>query len=548
MQKAVIYARYSSDNQDDATIETQLRECRNKAKALDSEVIREYTDIAQSGRSDNRLQFKQMLADAKLKNFQVVIVRKFDRFARNVVDARLTEQHLNKYGVKLLSVHETFDDSTTAGWFSKQMVHLVNEWYSKNLAVETISGMETNTRKGFRCGGTAPYGYKNVRVLDKSTGKIRTKLEPDPQESEAISYIFKRYAAGLSFNKIIKEIEERNFKPRRAKKWSKSQISQMLRNETYLGILTWRKTPDPETWIRNKGAVPQLIDDATWKTVQARMDYNPSKSIRGKGSTHPLTGHVKCKVCGKNYVIKSKQKGRWRLYCSGHLKKECDNQRSVFEDVLIEKVKNVLLSEIFTEQNIYDAIKELKKEISTDYNKPQKQISQLRFKLKQIEDKQTKLAEELASGDIPREVVKRAISKLEDGKNGLLRRIRDVEDEIEAQKNFEISSQDLKDFSILAKYQVENATDSVLKGTLKRFCVIIEIGKTHAQVKVSLPFSKSDTDMLSHGYKKISNSQNGSKRTVSPLDFRDDTDIVSAGDARLNISVLIKSRPFSLAT
>lgn len=298
--KAVIYARYSSDNQDDATIETQLRECRQKAKNLDATVIREYCDIAQSGRStDDRQQFRQMLQDAKLKGFTLVIVRKYDRFARNVVDARLTEQHLGKYGVKLVSCHESFDDSTTAGWFSKQMAHLVNEWYSRNLATETISGMETNTRKGFRCGGNAPYGFANAKVLDQATGKIRTRLELHPAEAEATELIFKRFASGVSLGNIIKEMQEKNYKPRKSKNWLKSQISQMLKNETYLGTIIWRKTPDPATWIRSENAAPAIVTREIWEQVQKRIDHNPSKNIKGKGSAHPLTGLVTCGICGK---------------------------------------------------------------------------------------------------------------------------------------------------------------------------------------------------------------------------------------------------------
>jgi DNA invertase Pin-like site-specific DNA recombinase len=258
-----------------------------------------------------------MLQDAKLRGFDLVIVRRFDRFARNVVDARLTEQHLDKYKVKLMSAHESFDDSTTAGWFSKHMVHLVNEWYSRNLATETISGMETNTRKGFRCGGSAPYGYKNIKVIDETTGKMRTKLELHPHESEAARLIFRRYAAGVSLGKIIKELESKNYKPRKAKKWSKSQLSQMLRNETYTGTITWRKTPGPETWVKAKNAAPEIVDEKTWLEVQSRIDNNPSKNIKGKGSAHPLTGLIACKLCGKNYVIKSKQNGRWRLFAPG---------------------------------------------------------------------------------------------------------------------------------------------------------------------------------------------------------------------------------------
>ena len=101
MLKAAIYARFSSDQQDSATIATQIAECSAKAQALGAVVVATFADEAQSGKAlDDREQFRRMLSESKARPrpWEIVIVRKFDRFARNALDARLTEDMLGRNG------------------------------------------------------------------------------------------------------------------------------------------------------------------------------------------------------------------------------------------------------------------------------------------------------------------------------------------------------------------------------------------------------------------------------------------------------------------
>lgn len=501
MTRAVIYARYSSDQQDDATIETQLRECHHKAAALGAIVVHEYCDLAQSGRSDDRQQFRQMLQDAKHKGFQIVIVRKLDRFARNVVDAGLTEQHLAKYGARLVSCHESFDDSTTAGWFSKQMVHLVNEWYSRNLATETISGMETNTRKGFRCGGSAPYGYKNVKTADQTTGKIRTRLEIDDHESEAVKLIFQRYSQGVGFDRIIAELVQKGYPPRRSKTWLKSQLSQMLENETYTGVLIWRKTPDPSTWVRAENAVPALIDADLWNVVVARKTQLSRTPSRSKGaSAHPLAGIAKCAECGAAYVIHSKQGEKWRLHCSGRVRKTgCVNQRSVFENYLVDEIKTALVKNIFTDENIRLALDQLKKELGTCHGEQELNLRKIRAKITEIEEKQVCLVSEMAGGALPREVVLRTIQKTEEEKSGLLARAKEIEVEMHRASGLKITEEDVSEFAALARCSLDTDDYQSLKSHFQRFKVSVLIGRNEAKIQIAPDIFGSDIVLLGAG-------------------------------------------------
>lgn len=113
--KAVIYARYSSDNQREESIEGQIRECTEYAKYNDIEVVGHYIDRAYSAKTDKRPDFQRMIKDSAKKNFQLVIVWKLDRFARNRYDSAIYKAALKKNGVRVISVTEHITDDATGG-------------------------------------------------------------------------------------------------------------------------------------------------------------------------------------------------------------------------------------------------------------------------------------------------------------------------------------------------------------------------------------------------------------------------------------------------
>ena len=108
---AVIYARYSSHGQTEQSIEGQLHDNYAWAEQQGITVIGEYIDRALTGTKDQRPDFQRMIADAAKRQFELVIVWKLDRFARNRYDSAIYKARLKKYGVKVLSVKENITDS-----------------------------------------------------------------------------------------------------------------------------------------------------------------------------------------------------------------------------------------------------------------------------------------------------------------------------------------------------------------------------------------------------------------------------------------------------
>ena len=108
--KAVIYARYSSDNQREESIEGQIRDCRAYAEYNGIDIVGEYIDRAFSAKTDDRPDFQRMVSDSSKKLFDVVLVWKLDRFARNRYDSAFYRYTLRKNGVRIISVKENISD------------------------------------------------------------------------------------------------------------------------------------------------------------------------------------------------------------------------------------------------------------------------------------------------------------------------------------------------------------------------------------------------------------------------------------------------------
>ena len=129
MTTGVIYARYSSDNQREESIEGQLRECMAYAERNGITVIGNYIDRAMSARTADRPDFQRMINDSEKKLFDVIIVWKLDRFSRDRYDSATYKHILKKNGVKVISATENITDSPE-GILLESLLEGLSEYYS----------------------------------------------------------------------------------------------------------------------------------------------------------------------------------------------------------------------------------------------------------------------------------------------------------------------------------------------------------------------------------------------------------------------------------
>ena len=157
--KAVIYARYSSDNQTEASIEGQLRECMEFAERAEIDVVGNYIDRALTAKTDNRPEFQRMIKDSYKHAFDFISVWKLDRFARNLYDSAHYKSLLKKNGVKVISAKESIGEGSE-GILLESVLEGMAEYYSAELAEKVSRGMTENVLKGLSNGGQVTFGYK----------------------------------------------------------------------------------------------------------------------------------------------------------------------------------------------------------------------------------------------------------------------------------------------------------------------------------------------------------------------------------------------------
>ena len=279
---AVIYARYSSDNQREESIEGQIRECTAYAEKNGITIVKHYIDRAISAKTDNRPQFQQMVKDSDKKLFDIVLVWKLDRFARNRYDSARYKTQLKKNGVKLMSATEIISEGPE-GIILESVLEGYAEYYSADLAEKVVRGQTENILKGRCNGGRGTFGY----TLDSER-----KFHIDPLASPFVLESFKKYRDGLTMKEIRDWLNENGIKNPVGGAFTYNSVEHMLKNRRYIGELKFRDVVVPD-------AIPPIIPLELFEDVQEKIAKNKKAPARRKAEDdYLLTTKLHCGYCG----------------------------------------------------------------------------------------------------------------------------------------------------------------------------------------------------------------------------------------------------------
>jgi site-specific DNA recombinase len=374
--KVVLYARVSSDSQDtDLSISAQLRELRTYAAKQGHEIMTEFVDEAESGRTASRPAFREMIALAKTKPapFEGILVWKLNRFARSRVDSITYKTLLRSKGIKVISMNEPLDDSPS-GQLLEGVIESMDEFYSASLGQDIKRGMKENAQRGFFNGSRPPQGLHRVPVQDGA--KIRYKLGPDPDDSvdlKAVRRIFGMALQDIGCKEIAKVMNKEGFRTANGQPWGKTTVYKILTNEAYCGTLVWGGRPghpaihssDPPVRVEN--AWPAIIDPASFALVQEKMASKRPKVIHPRTIPSPylLSGFLFCS-CGHAMIGRSAKSHQYFYYtCNGGFKKGKDAcsaralPKDKLEQLVIEQVKQKVLNQHSLEELVGLVNKEL---------------------------------------------------------------------------------------------------------------------------------------------------------------------------------------------
>ena len=327
MKTAVIYARYSSDSQTEQSIDGQLRVCQDYAKSHDIVILNTYIDRAMTGTNDNRPDFQRMIKDSNRREWNYVIVYKFDRFSRNKYETAMHKKTLKDNGTKVISATEFVPD-TPEGIIFESMLEGYAEYYSAELSQKIRRGNNESRRKGNLTGGKIPYGYKNV---DKKAVIV-------PEEADVVRYIYKRYSIGVFVKDIISNLTAKgilyNGKP-----FVRNTVYKILKNERYSGIYHYNGEVFDNIY-------PQIVDTETFNVVRSKV-MNNQYGKRSDDITYLLKDKIKCGYCGMSITGDNgtSRQGERKYYykCRGrkHKLNDCHKQairKDVLENIVLESV------------------------------------------------------------------------------------------------------------------------------------------------------------------------------------------------------------------
>jgi len=358
--RGVIYARFSSDNQRDESIDAQIRAIKEYAQKNDIVIVGEYIDKAKSAMTDNRPEFLRMIAESNENMFDIVLVHKLDRFARNRQDSIGYRMQLKRHNVSLISILEYIDESPES-IILESVLEAMAEYYSKNLAREVNKGMKENALKGLHTGGLPPLGY--------DVDPISRKLIINEKEATAVRLIYDLFVKGYGYDKIINELNLMGYKTKTGKAFGHNSLHNIVRNEKYIGTYIFnRSTPkdvdgkrnhhkdkDDEDIIRIEDAVPAIISKEIFEQVQKKIvDRKKTRPCNKAKEVYLLSGKIFCGECGFAMAGNKKLSGRNKAVhityrCMGRKNKHiCINKemrREYIEAYVLEKLSEYIFDE-----------------------------------------------------------------------------------------------------------------------------------------------------------------------------------------------------------
>ncbi|MCL2603106.1 MAG: recombinase family protein [Defluviitaleaceae bacterium] len=364
---AVIYARYSSRNQSELSIEGQLKVCYAFAQREGYNVIKEYIDRAKSGtEAENRPQFQKMITASTRGQFQIVLVYQLDRFSRNQYDNATYKMRLKKSGVRVVSARENLSDDAS-GKLMETLLEGMAEYYSNELSQKIRRGQAISIEKRRHISGIVPLGYKLTE--DK-------QYEIDPITAPIVQKMYELYAAGYSLKEVGIAIKDK-FDIKFGNIYN--YVGKILDNVNYVGTYTRGATHIPN-------AIPRIVSDELFEKVKIMRNKKKKAPATARANeeyiltTTLFCGHCRDMMIGTGGTSRS---GRVYHYygCRNTIhRKTCDKKK-----ISKEHIENFIISkalEQLTDENI-ELITKSVIEMSHRENKTHV-ITDLKRKLREI--------------------------------------------------------------------------------------------------------------------------------------------------------------------
>ena len=397
MTVAAAYARFSSDSQREESIEIQLREINRVIEREGFVLGHTYKDEAVSGWQTHgrrrREDFDRCIEAGERGLYDVLVVYKMDRFARNVEVSQQAKKRLFKAGVRIISVREGEIRDTPDGFLMSLMSDGFAEYYSRNLSVLVRDGIDASARQ-CKAAGRRIFGYD---VDDEDHFVI------NETQGEAVREIFRRYLAGETSTEICRWLNGRGIRTSRGKTWCTQNLMQMFGNVAYKGVYKY-------SGHVIEGGIPALVSEDDFDRVAEIRKQKRRKKRRSEVNEYLLTGKIYCLECGRPMCGTAGTSGTGKKYTYyGCMRKDGGCGIRVSSEAVESKVMRAIVDILDDE----DAIDEIVRDMRAYAESRPNHAEEYRQEASRLRREADRLIQSIAEG-IPASSVAEALRERED--------------------------------------------------------------------------------------------------------------------------------------
>ncbi len=446
-----LYARQSIDKENSVSIETQLEYCRSTLPPDErSLTIRTFADKGYSGKDTNRPEFQKLMQEIRRGRVQKIVVYKFDRVSRSIIDFSDMLQTFKEHGVTFVSSQECFDTGSPYGEMICKILMVFAEFERASIINRIRDAYEKRSDMGLYPGGKKVYGYDLEEAV--ISGVKTKRFVPNPEEAAQIRCIYQIYAnPTVTLRRLQDNLLEQGITPLSGKDWTTGKLSALMRNPIYVRAdeavyryferrntqivgelsafdgthniqLYGRSKHDKslEDWSDMKIVLLEsegIVDADTWLKCQQKLQRNKQAASSTSNRTSWLGGKLICEKCGHTMTTVKGASKRYFL-CTGKThKKTCTG---IKETIYVEDME-ALLSNCITQK-----LKGQTASASESHTETEVQLQALKRQLAEIEGQLSRLSEAVLSGNLNEELIAVLNSKaksLSAEKRGLLDRM-----------------------------------------------------------------------------------------------------------------------------
>lgn len=470
-KKVAIYCRVSTTEQAEEgySIDEQNIKIREYCEREGHEIYNLYEDRGISGKNiTNRPGIKQLLQDATENKFDLVIVWKLNRISRKLLDILNIVELLNKHNIAFRSLTENFETETPSGKLQLNIMGAIGEFERETIAENVKMGLLARAKEG-RWNGGVVLGYDLVELNNEGKKRKNTVLKINEKEANTVRRIFELYSQGHGYKAVVNRVNKEGHKTKRNGEFAVSTVKEILQNPVYIGKIRYNVRQDWSKKRRNNinpnpilsdGIHEPIIDVETWNKVQVILKERSKKHNKVYDCEFPLTGILKCHVCGAGMTINrstaKRKDGTRRIneyYSCGNWKNKgtavC-NSNSIRVEVADEYVLNKIMELINDESILRKVIDNINNNKSTKLKPILEQLEQINKDIEKLIDKKSKNIELFEDGILDKSELSTRVKSINDDIEKLKYREQELKQDLQLAEGdpipFEIVNEVMKKF------------------------------------------------------------------------------------------------------